>query len=238
MYGRIALDPGRAARASGTTCCSGRRRRRAPAGATPSARSRARSWTGSTATGRAPAAAGALRPRVRAPRGCPRTSRRRRSRPANGTVHLPALIAEVFGGSRSDARRTLAQGGVKLDGEPLAGDALDVAGGPARRRACCRWASGASRACAGRAALTGDRRPVAAGGRAACYSSAPQRWMTAPSVGPESSGPAPKALSSTARSERSVGPAPTSAKSRESPSQGAPVFENSTACTHGPLPGG
>jgi tyrosyl-tRNA synthetase len=46
--------------------------------------------------------------------------------PSNGTVHLPALIAEVFGGSRSDARRTLAQGGVKLDGEPLAGDRLDV----------------------------------------------------------------------------------------------------------------
>ena len=45
---------------------------------------------------------------------------------ANGTVHLPALIAEVFGGSRSDARRALAQGGVKVDGEPLAGDALDV----------------------------------------------------------------------------------------------------------------
>ena len=45
---------------------------------------------------------------------------------ANGTVHLPALIADVFGGSRSDARRALAQGGVKVDGEPLAGDALDV----------------------------------------------------------------------------------------------------------------
>jgi tyrosyl-tRNA synthetase len=44
-----------------------------------------------------------------------------------GNVHLPALIAEVFGGSRSDARRTLAQGGVRLDGEPLAGGELDVA---------------------------------------------------------------------------------------------------------------
>ncbi len=46
--------------------------------------------------------------------------------PADGTVHLPGLIAEVFGGSRSDARRTLAQGGVKLDGEPLPADELDV----------------------------------------------------------------------------------------------------------------
>jgi tyrosyl-tRNA synthetase len=40
-------------------------------------------------------------------------------RPANGAVHLPELIAEVFGGSRSDARRTISQGGVKLDGEPV-----------------------------------------------------------------------------------------------------------------------
>jgi tyrosyl-tRNA synthetase len=44
----------------------------------------------------------------------------------NGTVHLPAAIADGFGMSRSDARRMLAQGGVKLDGEPVAGDALDL----------------------------------------------------------------------------------------------------------------
>jgi tyrosyl-tRNA synthetase len=47
-------------------------------------------------------------------------------RSQNGTVHLPAVIAEVFGRSRSEARRMLAQGGVRLDGEPLAGDVLDV----------------------------------------------------------------------------------------------------------------
>jgi tyrosyl-tRNA synthetase len=45
----------------------------------------------------------------------------------NGTVHLPALMADAFGMSRSDARRTLAQGGVRLDGEPLGADELDVA---------------------------------------------------------------------------------------------------------------
>ncbi len=45
---------------------------------------------------------------------------------ANGGVHLPALIADAFGRSRSEARRTLAQGGVKLDGEPLAADVLDL----------------------------------------------------------------------------------------------------------------
>jgi len=47
-------------------------------------------------------------------------------RPVNGSVHLPELIAEVFGGSRSEARRKLAQGGVLLDGEPVAPDVLDL----------------------------------------------------------------------------------------------------------------
>ncbi len=46
--------------------------------------------------------------------------------PANGLVHLPELIAELFGGSRSEARRKLAQGAVRLDGEPLEGGALDL----------------------------------------------------------------------------------------------------------------
>jgi tyrosyl-tRNA synthetase len=46
--------------------------------------------------------------------------------PSNGVVHLPELIASVFGGSRSEARRTIAGGGVKLDGEVVAADALDV----------------------------------------------------------------------------------------------------------------
>ena len=42
----------------------------------------------------------------------------------HGQVHLPALIADAFGLSRSEARRLLSQGGVKLDGKEL--DALDV----------------------------------------------------------------------------------------------------------------
>ena len=50
----------------------------------------------------------------------------------NGQVHLPALMAEAFGLSRSEARRLLAQGGVKLDGSEL--DAPGRAGRPARRR--------------------------------------------------------------------------------------------------------
>jgi tyrosyl-tRNA synthetase len=44
----------------------------------------------------------------------------------NGSVHLPALISDAFGMSRSEARRTLAQGGVRLDGEQLAADDLDL----------------------------------------------------------------------------------------------------------------
>jgi len=44
-----------------------------------------------------------------------------------GTVHLPALIAEAFGGSRGEARRLLAQGGVRLDGQSLGSADQDVA---------------------------------------------------------------------------------------------------------------
>jgi tyrosyl-tRNA synthetase len=43
-----------------------------------------------------------------------------------GVVHLPAVIRDVFGVSASEARRLLAQGGVKLDGQPLDGGRLDV----------------------------------------------------------------------------------------------------------------
>jgi tyrosyl-tRNA synthetase len=44
----------------------------------------------------------------------------------NGTVHLPAVIADAFGRSRSEARRMLSQGGVRIDGEPVDGAVLDV----------------------------------------------------------------------------------------------------------------
>jgi tyrosyl-tRNA synthetase len=45
-------------------------------------------------------------------------------------VHLPAIIASGFGHSRSEARRLLAQGAVRLDGEELSEDDLDL---PAER---------------------------------------------------------------------------------------------------------
>ncbi len=41
------------------------------------------------------------------------------------TVHLPAELAAAFGVSRSEARRVLQQGGVKLDGEALPAEPLD-----------------------------------------------------------------------------------------------------------------
>ena len=46
--------------------------------------------------------------------------------PAEDPVHLPALIADGFGVSRGQARRLIAQGGVRLDGTVLAADELDV----------------------------------------------------------------------------------------------------------------
>ena len=45
---------------------------------------------------------------------------------ADGKVHLPALMANSFGISRSDARRMIAQGGVRIDGQPLPEDELDI----------------------------------------------------------------------------------------------------------------
>lgn len=44
--------------------------------------------------------------------------------PEGDPVHLPAVLAECFGLSTSEARRLIAQGGVRIDGEPVAD--LDV----------------------------------------------------------------------------------------------------------------
>jgi tyrosyl-tRNA synthetase len=46
---------------------------------------------------------------------------------ANGAdIHLPGLLSDAFGLSRSEARRLIEQGAVSLDGEPIPGDRLDV----------------------------------------------------------------------------------------------------------------
>ncbi len=42
------------------------------------------------------------------------------------SVHLPALLAKAFGVSSSEGRRLIAQGGVKVEGNALAPDVLDV----------------------------------------------------------------------------------------------------------------
>jgi tyrosyl-tRNA synthetase len=44
--------------------------------------------------------------------------------PAGDPVHLPALLANAFGLSTSEARRLISQGAVKLEGEPVS--ELDV----------------------------------------------------------------------------------------------------------------
>jgi len=44
----------------------------------------------------------------------------------NGTVHLPALLADQFGLSRSEARRMIDQGGVRIGGRVLEAGRLDV----------------------------------------------------------------------------------------------------------------
>jgi tyrosyl-tRNA synthetase len=43
-----------------------------------------------------------------------------------GGIHLPALISKAFEISSSEARRLIAQGGVRLDGEAIPGDSLDL----------------------------------------------------------------------------------------------------------------
>ena len=44
----------------------------------------------------------------------------------DGLVHLPRLLAGAFGVSSSEGRRLIQQGGVRLDGEPVAAEPLDV----------------------------------------------------------------------------------------------------------------
>jgi tyrosyl-tRNA synthetase len=47
--------------------------------------------------------------------------------PADGVAHLPGLMSDAFGMSRSEARRLIDQGGVSLDEQPLAAGQHDVA---------------------------------------------------------------------------------------------------------------
>jgi tyrosyl-tRNA synthetase len=48
------------------------------------------------------------------------------AKPGDGEIHLPLLISSVFEVSTSEARRLLQQGGVKVEGETVAAEPLDV----------------------------------------------------------------------------------------------------------------
>ena len=123
-----AVDPRRASSTSWYELLLGtRRRRRSWARAMPSAPSRARSSSDSTGR-RKPSAAEADFDRKFIDRGMPEEIEEVVLAADGGTLHLPQVIVELFGGSRSEARRKLAQGGVKVDGEPLPAEPLDVAG--------------------------------------------------------------------------------------------------------------
>jgi tyrosyl-tRNA synthetase len=45
----------------------------------------------------------------------------------NGPIHLPALLSDLFGLSRSEGRRLIEQGGVRIDGRIVGGEELDLA---------------------------------------------------------------------------------------------------------------
>ncbi len=64
--------------------------------------------------------------RVFVERGLPEEIEEARFRCDGGAVHLPALIADEFGISRSEARRVIDQGGVTLGEAPLAAGQHDV----------------------------------------------------------------------------------------------------------------
>ena len=64
----------------------------------------------------------------------------------DGAVHLPALLAQAFGISTSEARRHLAQGAVRLDGEVVPAAHRWTCRATRSTGACFRWDAGASRA--------------------------------------------------------------------------------------------
>ena len=154
---------------------------------------------------------------------------------ANGSVHLPELIAAVFGGSRSEARRKLAQGGVRLDGEPLEGGALDVPAaelegrvlqlGKRHFRRLVRHGGGAGAARGRRA--RGRRRSPAAGLKGG---SALASRLGRPGPLPEHF-PRPGGVRYTPEPLREPpGCRSASPRVESPPHRGAAVFENSTAC--------
>ena len=103
---------------SGTSCCSVARW---PGGSDPlrgQASARARADRDLPRPRRRRPRGRRMGPRLRSGAACRARSRRRRSRRPTALVHLPALIAELFDISRSQARRLIAQGGVSSTTRP------------------------------------------------------------------------------------------------------------------------
>jgi tyrosyl-tRNA synthetase len=76
--------------------------------------------------------------------------------PPEDPIDLPRLVSEHFGVSRSEARRLLAQGGIRVDGQALGPDDLEL---PARRLAGAVLQVGKRRFLRFRDGLPDERRP-------------------------------------------------------------------------------
>jgi tyrosyl-tRNA synthetase len=74
----------------------------------------------------AAAAAEARFDRLHVERGAPDDVEELSFSASDDTVHLPAILSDAFGLSRSESRRLIAQGGVRLDGEALSDGELDL----------------------------------------------------------------------------------------------------------------
>ena len=149
----------------------------------------------------------------------PRRSTRSRC-PRGGPVHLPAVIAEHFGGSRSEARRLLAQGARAPRRRAAGGGDLDLPRERLDGARRCRSGGASSAACASRRRRSAD---IEACGACAIFVGRPARWSCAGSPGSArsvlSGRSVPQSLGGSARRREGV------------PStSGATVFENSTAC--------
>jgi tyrosyl-tRNA synthetase len=64
--------------------------------------------------------------RVFVDRGAPEQIEEHTFEAHNGVVHVPGVVADAFGVSRSEARRLIEQGGVSLDGTPVSGEEHDL----------------------------------------------------------------------------------------------------------------
>ena len=179
MFGKTMRLPDDGDGRRGTSCCAVERAADGRRAARRQARAGARDRRALPRRGRRRGGRGALRPRAhraRAAGGDRGRRRRRRRRPGP-----PAGRARRrFGVSRSEARRLLGQGGVRVDGEPLGADELDVAGERAGRRASLQVGKRRFRRVARRAERACRRAGVASAAVARPVESAPRKRAAVP----------------------------------------------------------